>query len=215
MQFSISRISNTARILWFNFAGLKARSLARDAAAKSCAGLKSSAFGSATRGTSKPTFTLKTGTIFEDSPIALEKWLPAAWMLLNCKNGISSYEIARDLGVTQKTAWFMLHRIRLAMQDENGKLGGNDGTKSSKPMKPSSAARRGTCTRIRKPRRFTDARQEAERVSYCGMFWIVRLERSVLKHVATGERRLHVHAAIRAARSRGIGTEYTDELALV
>jgi transposase-like protein len=65
----------------------------------------------------KPTFTLKTGTIFEDSPIALEKWLPAAWLVINCKNGISSYEIARDLKVTQKTAWFMLHRVRLAMQN--------------------------------------------------------------------------------------------------
>ena len=61
--------------------------------------------------------TLKTGTIFEDSPIALEKWLPAAWFVINCKNGISSYEISRDLGVTQKTAWFMLHRVRLAMQN--------------------------------------------------------------------------------------------------
>jgi transposase-like protein len=61
-------------------------------------------------------FSLKTGTIFEDSPIALEKWLPAAWLVINCKNGISSYEVHRALGVTQKTAWFMLHRIRLAMQ---------------------------------------------------------------------------------------------------
>jgi transposase-like protein len=66
---------------------------------------------------SSPTFTLKTGTIFEDSPISLEKWLPAAWLIVGAKNGISSYEIHRGLGVTQKTAWFMLHRIRLAMQD--------------------------------------------------------------------------------------------------
>jgi len=65
----------------------------------------------------KPRFSLKTGTIFEDSPIGLEKWLPAVWMLLNSKNGISSWELHRALGVTQKTAWFMLHRIRLAMQD--------------------------------------------------------------------------------------------------
>jgi transposase-like protein len=64
-----------------------------------------------------PTFSLKTGTIFEDSPIGLEKWLPAAWLIVGAKNGISSYEIKRGLGVTQKTAWFMLHRIRLAMQD--------------------------------------------------------------------------------------------------
>src|ERR1017187_767443 len=70
-------------------------------------------------------FSLKTGTIFEDSPIALEKWLPAAWLLINCKNGISSYELSRGLKVTQKTAWFMLHRIRLAMQDAGfNKLGG-------------------------------------------------------------------------------------------
>jgi transposase-like protein len=68
-------------------------------------------------GHDRPTFSLKTGTIFEDSPIALEKWLPAAWLLINCKNGISSYELHRGLKVTQKTAWFMLHRIRLAMQD--------------------------------------------------------------------------------------------------
>src|SRR5205085_2657010 len=64
----------------------------------------------------RPTFTLKTGTIFEESPIPLEKWLPAAWLVINCKNGISSYELSRDLKVTQKSAWFMLHRIRLAMQ---------------------------------------------------------------------------------------------------
>jgi len=59
-------------------------------------------------------FSVKVGTIFEDSPIGMDKWLPAMWMLVNCKNGISSHELARDLGVTQKTAWFMLHRIRLA-----------------------------------------------------------------------------------------------------
>jgi transposase-like protein len=73
----------------------------------------------------KPRFTLKTGTIFEDSPIPLEKWLPAVWMLLNCKNGVSSWELHRAIGVTQKTAWFMLHRIRLAMQSKTfNKLGG-------------------------------------------------------------------------------------------
>jgi hypothetical protein len=55
----------------------------------------------------------------------LEKWLPTAWLIINCKNGISSYEVHRGLGVTQKTAWFMLHRIRLAMQDGTfNKLGG-------------------------------------------------------------------------------------------
>jgi transposase-like protein len=72
-----------------------------------------------------PRFSLKTGTIFEDSPLPLEKWLPAVWLLTNCKNGISSYEVHRDLGVCQKTAWFMLHRIRLAIQSKTfNKLGG-------------------------------------------------------------------------------------------
>src|ERR1700683_4493132 len=61
-------------------------------------------------------FSVKVGTIFEDSAIGLDKWLPAMWLLTNCKNGISSYELSRSLGVTQKTAWFMLHRIRKAMQ---------------------------------------------------------------------------------------------------
>jgi len=61
-------------------------------------------------------FSVKVGTIFEDSPIGLDKWLPCLWMVVNCKNGVSSYEIARALGVTQKTAWFMAHRVRLAMQ---------------------------------------------------------------------------------------------------
>jgi transposase-like protein len=64
----------------------------------------------------KPKFSLKVGTVFEDSPIALEKWLPAGWMLVNDKNGISSWKLSRALGVTQKTAWFMLHRIRLALR---------------------------------------------------------------------------------------------------
>lgn len=74
---------------------------------------------------SKREFSVKVGTIYEDSPISLDKWLTATWMLTNCKNGISSYEVGRDLKVTQRTAWFMLHRIRLALQEENfGKLGG-------------------------------------------------------------------------------------------
>lgn len=63
----------------------------------------------------KAKFSLKVGTIFEDSAIGFEKWLPALWLLTNCKNGISSYELARALGVTQKTAWFMLARLRMAL----------------------------------------------------------------------------------------------------
>ena len=60
-------------------------------------------------------FSVKVGTIFEDSAVGLDKWLCAMWMLANCKNGVLAYEVARALEVTQKTAWFMLQRIRYAM----------------------------------------------------------------------------------------------------
>lgn len=60
-------------------------------------------------------FSLKVGTVFEDSPIGLDKWLCAMWLIVNCKNGISSCEMARDLGITQKSAWFLDHRIRFAL----------------------------------------------------------------------------------------------------
>ncbi|HEX3377307.1 MAG TPA: IS1595 family transposase [Candidatus Acidoferrales bacterium] len=70
-------------------------------------------------------FSVKVGTIFEDSPISLDKWLTALWMLVNCKNGISSYEVGRNLGITQKSAWFVLHRLRLALQEQSlVKIGG-------------------------------------------------------------------------------------------
>ena len=74
----------------------------------------------------KKQFSLKVGTIFEDSAIALDKWMMVIWMLTNCKNGVSSYEIARSVGVTQKSAWFMLHRVRKAMETNayDGPLGG-------------------------------------------------------------------------------------------
>lgn len=73
----------------------------------------------------KAQFSIKIGTIFEDSPISLDKWLLAMWMLANCKNGVSSYEISRATGISQKSTWFMLQRIRLALQgDTGGKLSG-------------------------------------------------------------------------------------------
>src|SRR5271156_2384214 len=74
-------------------------------------------------------FSIKVGTIFEDSILPLDKWLMAMWMIANCRNGISSHEIKRTVGVTQKSAWHLLHRIRLAMKDTNygSKLGGPDG----------------------------------------------------------------------------------------
>ncbi len=75
-------------------------------------------------------FSVKTFSIFEDSAIALDKWLVAVWLVVNCKNGISSYELARDLKITQKSAWFVLHRIRLALRTNDwgkGKMGSRGG----------------------------------------------------------------------------------------
>ncbi len=76
----------------------------------------------------KKQFTLKVGTIFEDSPIGLDKWMVAIWMVCNCKNGVSSWELHRTLGVAQKTAWFMLHRIREALKDDSTTLFGGPGS---------------------------------------------------------------------------------------
>src|SRR5271156_2880072 len=73
----------------------------------------------------KKQFSVKVGTIFEDSAIGLDKWLIALWLLVNCKNGVSSYEIGRDLGITQKSAWFVLQRLRLALHSGSvDKMGG-------------------------------------------------------------------------------------------
>lgn len=92
-------------------------------------------------------FSVKRGTIMEDSPISLDKWLCAIWMIANCRNGVSSYEVARSLGITQKSAWFMLHRIRLAMQTGSiEKIGGTVETDETfiggKVRKMNRAARR-------------------------------------------------------------------------
>jgi transposase-like protein len=76
----------------------------------------------------KKQFSIKVGTIFEDSPISLDKWLTATWMIANCKNGVSSYEIHRGVGVTQKSAWFMLHRIRLALRTGSFEKIGGEGS---------------------------------------------------------------------------------------
>jgi transposase-like protein len=74
----------------------------------------------------KKQFTVKVGTVFEDSPLGMDKWMIAVWLITNCKNGISSYEIGRALGITQKSAWFMMHRVRMAMHSESFfKLGGH------------------------------------------------------------------------------------------
>jgi transposase-like protein len=92
----------------------------------------------------KQQFSLKVGTIFEDSPLGLDKWMSAFWMICNCRNGVSSCEVARSIGVTQKSAWFMLHRIRKAMATDGGLLSGTIEMDETLWV-----ARSKTCTRAR------------------------------------------------------------------
>ena len=74
----------------------------------------------------KRQFSVKVGSIMEDSPIGIDKWLTAVWLITTASRGISSYELGKSIGVTQKSAWFMLHRIRLAVQDdESGLIAGH------------------------------------------------------------------------------------------
>jgi transposase-like protein len=79
-------------------------------------------------GECKKQFSAKVGTVFEDSPVPLDKWMMVVWLVVNCKNGVSSWEIHRHLKVTQKTAWFMLHRVRLALKNNSDLLLGGEGT---------------------------------------------------------------------------------------
>lgn len=110
----------------------------------------------------KRQFSVKVGTVFEDSPLGLDKWLPVVWLIVNAKNGISSWEIHRSIEVTQKTAWFMLHRVRLAMQGKmGGKLGGDV------EVEHSSVARPATCTRKNANARSTVAGQWILRWAGC------------------------------------------------
>ena len=119
-----------------------------------------------------PKFSLKTGTVFEDSPLGLDKWLPAVWMIVNDKNGISSWELHRAIGVTQKTAWFMLHRIRLRCRIRTASL-----AEKSKLTRLSSAASRATCTRTNEQRRFTAL---AEPIRLSSSVWLSATGRSAL-----------------------------------
>ena len=98
----------------------------------------------------KKQFSVKVGTIFEDSAIGLDKWLIALWLLVNCKNGVSSYEIGRDLGITQKSAWFVLRRLRLALHIGNmDKMGGEGKEIEADETFIGGAARFMHCTSLR------------------------------------------------------------------
>jgi transposase-like protein len=155
---------------------------------------------------SRREFSVKVGTIFEDSPIPLDKWLAATWMLTNCKNGISSYEVGRDLKVTQRTAWFMLHRIRLALQGTSlVKLGGSGSEVEVDETFIGGAAR--FMNPERKKRKITE-RGVKDKLAVVGI-----LERggNVRTAVVPNRRKAHLQGHIRANVEPG-GAVYTDAL---
>lgn len=140
-------------------------------------------------------FTAKTGTIFEDSPIPFSKWLPAMWLIANAKNGISSYELHRDLKVTQKTAWFMLHRIRLAMQTGTfEKLSGEveaDETFIGGKVKNMSLSKRKTFREAKTGRGSVDKMAVMGLLERHGEVRVMVLPSTNMKHIQ-GNVRLHV-----------------------
>jgi len=150
-------------------------------------------------------FSVKVGTIFEDSPIPLDKWLAAMWMAANCKNGVSSWEIHRALGVTQKSAWFMLHRIRLALQASSTMKLGGDGTEVEVDETFVGGKARNMHMNVRK-RRITGTGYKNKTIAF-GM-----LERGGKVRTATldGRTRENLHGQIRKHVSAGSAL-YSDE----
>jgi transposase-like protein len=157
----------------------------------------------------KRQFSIKVGTIMEDSPIGLDKWLPAMWMLTNCKNGISSYELARGLKVTQTTAWFMLHRIRLSMQESGGKLGGPGSTVQVDETYIGGAARKMNQKRRGKAMRGRGSAYATPRAIVLGM--LERGGRVRVKHIPNTLRRTLLSEVVKQVEK---GSEvHTDQLA--
>ena len=149
-------------------------------------------------------FSVKVGTIFEDSAIGLDKWLTAMWLVANCKNGISSYEVARDLKVTQRTAWFMLHRIRYAMH--TGSINKMTGTVEADE------------TFIGGKARFMHKHKREEKIRGRGpigkaiVFGLLERETGKVRTSVVGSRRKHhLHAEIRDNVAAG-SPLYTDAL---
>lgn len=152
-------------------------------------------------------FSVKVGTIFEDSPISLDKWLVALWMLVNCKNGISSYEIGRALGLTQKSAWFVLHRLRLALQNKNvSKIGGKGSEIEADETYIGGAAR--FMHRSKKNRYTVAQRGQGDKTAVMGI-----LERGgqIRAMVVPNNRKQHVQGEIRK-HVKAHSAIYTDAL---
>lgn len=159
-------------------------------------------------------FSAKTGTVLEDSPIALDKWLTAIWLVVNCKNGISSYEIARDLKVTQKSAWFMLHRIRLALRTHdwgNGGMGSTGGPVEVDEAFVGGAPKNWHLSKRAKRERFTPTGEKLEDHKTAIIGLLDRETRQVRARVVPNVKREVLQDAI-LKNVVGTGTVYTDGL---
>jgi transposase-like protein len=155
----------------------------------------------------KRQFTAKVGTVFEDSPLGLEKWLPAVWMVANSKNGISSYELHRSLGVTQKTAWFMLHRIRKAMA--NGSLLKMGGSQGGGPVEVDETFVGGKTKNMHRERRLRMQTAEKQDQKTIVMGMLDRTTRQVRAQVVPNVKRETLQNAILDQIEKG-ATVYTD-----
>jgi transposase-like protein len=155
-------------------------------------------------------FSAKTGTVFEDSPIPLDKWLTALWLVVNCKNGISSWEIHRSVGVTQKSAWFMLHRIRLALRTQNwgkGGMGSTGGAVEVDEAFVGGEPKNWHLSKRAKRGRFSADKPRSEKVAVVGL--LDRDSRQVRASVVPNVNRETLQDAI-LANIEGKSTVYTD-----
>ncbi len=156
-------------------------------------------------------FSAKTGTVFEDSPIALDKWLVAVWLVVNCKNGISSYEIAKDLKVTQKSAWFMLHRIRLALKNNSwSKMGSSGGPVEVDEAFIGGSPKNWHLSKRATRKRFSDKETKLKdsKTAVVGLSWTVRPGEVRAKVIPNVSREILQDVILDSIV--GTGTVYTD-----
>ena len=155
-------------------------------------------------------FSAKTFSVFEDSPIPLDKWLVATWLVVNCKNGISSYEVAKDLKVTQKSAWFMLHRLRLALKNETWvKMGSGGGAVEVDEAYVGGSPKNWSLSKRANQKRFSPNRVNPEKTAVMGM--LDRDTRQVRAKVVPNVNREILQEAI-LNNIVEAGTVYTDGL---
>ncbi len=157
-------------------------------------------------------FSVKTYSVFENSPIPLDKWLVATWLIVNCKNGISSYELAKDLKITQKSAWFVLHRVRLALRTHDwgkGGMGSTGGPVEVDEAFVGGAPKNWHLSKRAKRVRFTPSEEKVEDHKTAVVGLLDRDTRQVRAKVVPNVKREVLQDAI-LSNVTGTGTVFTD-----